>query len=192
MIADSRTAKLRNGISHPAYKSYNNKTAFTNKNMMKTLCRLFPAVLLLTGLPAMADSFITLEPSEGSASQSHVPLNMETKMKFTPTGVEITNGNEVATYAYGKISKIRFETGTTSITDVTRETSLSLRDNPVTDYLEIDGHDGTPVSLTVTALSGTVLNITDSWKGEGVNVSHLAPGIYLVTINKETLKFIKK
>ena len=125
---------------------------------------------------------------------AEAPVSLESSLRFTAEGVEVY-GEELlsAVFNYTDMNAFAFRYDTqTGISLTPAASGLSLRTNPVVANLELLGHSGEATRLTVTDLRGTVKASAEEWTGEPVDVSALAPGLYFVTVNKTTLKFIKK
>lgn len=162
--------------------------------MSKVKLILSTAALLAAAIPAMADSRVAVDPAEDGGETSYAELTVDTKITFGPTGLTVVNGESSTVFAYSTLSKVRFETGVNSgVGNVMQNhTSLSLRQNPVETTLEVLGYDGAPTAFAVYSVTGAQALSLSAWQGEPVDVSHLTPGLYLLTVNNETLKFLKK
>lgn len=156
----------------------------------KTLLALGAMLLSCGAALAQSDLLIVASPPDGGEEQT-VPVYVGTTMKFTPQGVEI-DGSESSTFSWGTFTTLSFRVGTTGIADITTSGKLHLVHNPAESMLEFTGYDGGTSTLVVTDLNGRCRITINGWRGENVNISSLAPGMYFVTINKETIKFIKK
>ena len=143
-------------------------------------------------LTASADPKVIVDPAQEGAPSQETALSVDTKITFTSTGVQIENGGDTRAFTYADIGGIRFVTSTSSVTVIERDAKYALRTNPVETELEITGHAGTPVPLSIFSLNGQQMLSTLNWQGETLNAATLAPGTYLVRINNETFKFIKK
>lgn len=153
---------------------------------------LMAAILAGAGcVAAQADTKVVVTPASEGGTNTEAALTVDTKIMFSGTSIRIDNGGNITEVPFADAEKIYFS-GITSLGAVEGESAFGIRRNPVGDRLELTGYAGTPVSLTVTSLSGQVAAQLPAWAGETIDVSSLAPGIYLVTINNETLKFIKK
>lgn len=125
---------------------------------------------------------------------AEAPVSVESRLIISERGVEVMSGEELsAVFGYADMSSFGFRLDQLSgIGDVRASESLILRQNPVTDNLEFKEYPAAPASMTITDIRGAVRYSAEGWNGEAVNVSALAPGLYLVTVNDTTLKFIKK
>lgn len=157
---------------------------------MKQLHRIAVATLLSAGaLTASAETAILVEAPDGGVTS--VPVTTATKVTFPTDGVTIA-GAESKVFPYVQVSKIRFqmESGITGIQ--AQRATLALRENPVDDVLRISGSLDAPARVTITSVSGQTALRLDEWNGADIDVSALHPGLYLITVNNQTLKFIKK
>lgn len=69
--------------------------------------------------------------------------------------------------------------------------AFTLRSNPVGSTLELIGPSGMTTDLEIFAIYGArVINIP-AWQGESVDVAALTPGVYILKLNNQTIKFIK-
>ncbi len=153
---------------------------------------LLASAILFSAPLARAESEIEVKaPDDGPTVTA--PLRVGTVLTLKTDGIEIANeGLSTVALPYSKVQTIAFNTNVVGIGRVESGSALSLRRNPVETQLEIDGHDGAEVSLRVTSLAGQLAVSLDAWKGEPVDVTHLTPGVYILNINNQTLKFIKK
>ena len=120
------------------------------------------------------------------------PLNLATKISFGQNGIEISNeGSDIINIPYADAQTISFGVKS-EVKFLQSQSRLALRHNPVESTLEITGHDGKPTNLSISALSGTRILSIKAWNGENVDVSSLASGIYILNINNNPIKFIKK
>lgn len=121
-------------------------------------------------------------------------VTLDSKLRFTETGVGVFKGETMTVgFNYADVTSLSFRYDVRSAAGVVvSPIGLGLRDNPVGESLEIIGMTENSASLTVTDLKGRVRVSLPEWKGETVNVGELTPGLYFVTINQTTLKFIKK
>lgn len=170
------------------------QTTFMMKKMSKIL---LPVVAVLCALPARADGEVTLQVVANDAEDTEIgraPVTLESKLCFSDKEVEVYSGETLsAVFGYSGLTSLTFVYDTT--TGIASEGALDmlrLRQNPVDDNLGFVGFAGEQASLTLSALNGeTVVNIPE-WGGEDIYVGSLPTGLYLVTVNNTTFKFIKK
>ena len=141
-------------------------------------------------LSASAESSVKVTSPDGSIATA--PLTLDTRISFGASTIDIANeGTSALSIPYAKAESISFvtESGVQPILGVT---GIRLLHNPVDTQLEVAGHDGTACRLSITSMSGMQMLSIKEWRGEAVNVSSLTPGIYLLNIDKKTIKFIKQ
>lgn len=150
------------------------------------------AALTLCALPLSAENVVEVHaPDNGGVTTA--PLSTSTVISFKTQGLEIsTNGSASTNVAYANAEKITFKTSESSVAIIDAKSTLRLRRNPVESILEMQGHDGKCAKLAVTSLSGQVMISLKEWNGEAIDVSCLTSGLYLLNINNQTFKFIKK
>ena len=160
---------------------------------MNNPTRLLLASAMLASVSLVnAKSEVEVKDPDGGETVT-APLKVGTIISFDNAGIRIANEGDpdvTVSLAEGKI--ISFLTTPVSVGNIGADRSLALRRNPVETMLEITGHDGNPAVLTVTSLAGQQLVKIDGWQGENVDVTSLVSGIYILNINNQTFKFIKK
>ncbi|MBD5356636.1 MAG: T9SS type A sorting domain-containing protein [Bacteroides sp.] len=121
-------------------------------------------------------------------------VTVESKLRFTQNGVGVFDGDALtAEFNYADFATLSFYYDTlSSVSAVDAMTGLRLRNNPVAESLEFVGMTEKVAELTVIDLRGAVKVSVPEWKGEAINVNNLTPGLYFVTVNQKTFKFIKK
>lgn len=158
----------------------------------KTLTALL-CTLCATAATALADSEVVVESAGDGTPTLKAPLTVDTKISFSATEILIDNGGNIQSAPYSDLSKVRFQTSASGIAPVQDEAAgYALLQNPVESLLHIAGYAGHPVPLAVTAMNGHTVYRTSAWQGEAIGVESLNPGLYLVTIDNKTIKFIKK
>lgn len=137
--------------------------------------------------------FVVAKNAEGQAV-AEAPVSTTSALAFSENGVEVlSDGTLSAVFNYKAIQSIGFRyDGTTAVESVTADETLRLRQNPVPELLEFSSYPADAAALTITDLKGAVRTKIQNWSGEAVNVSSLTPGLYFVTVNNTTIKFIKK
>lgn len=160
--------------------------------MKKSTKLIIAATCLAAPLTVFADSSIEVKaPDDGGIST--VPLNLSTKITFGATGFEIANeGLQTVAFSYANSESISFKSVQTGIASAQVSSQFSLKRNPVESQLDIAGFNGSEVPLSVFSLSGESMLSIARWQGEAVNVSSLSAGVYILKINNQTIKFIKK
>ena len=166
--------------------------------MMKKMSKiLLPVVAVLFALPAKADGEVTLQVVANDTEDAEIgrsPVTLESKLYFTDKEVEVYSGETLsAVFDYSGLKTLTFVyDSTTGISPEGALAQLRLRQNPVDDNLGFVGFADELASLTISALNGETIVSIPAWKGEDIHVGSLPAGLYLVTVNNTTFKFIKK
>ncbi|MBD5227584.1 MAG: T9SS type A sorting domain-containing protein [Bacteroidales bacterium] len=128
------------------------------------------------------------------ARVGYYSVNLNSKIRFTSDRVEIYDGDKrTGAFDYASVAKLTFHTGQVGVASVAADAStLRLLTNPVGEMLEMTGLQAESAPLVITSLNGETKLSLAEWRGEAVDVSSLTPGLYFVTVNRTTLKFIKK
>ena len=152
-------------------------------------------VLSLAALPSEADTKVVVHQSQ--ENDQEVAITTESTITFSETGFSVNaSATQQMEFAYGNVESITFavsgQSGINGVT-ATKQHGYTLAENPVGDLLTVI----TPATfkearLSIVSFNGRNVFSNDSWTGTPVNVSSLAPGLYLLTIDSTTLKFIKK
>lgn len=157
---------------------------------MKQLHTIAVTALLAAGpLTAWADTAILVEDPNGTVTS--LPLTTASKVTFPVEGLTVT-GAEGKVIPYAQVAKIRFKTESGIPGIMAPQNTLAIRENPVGDTLRLTGTLDAPADVTITSVSGQTAMRLAKWNGADIDVSALHPGIYLITVNNQTLKFIKK
>ena len=166
--------------------------------MKKTTGIYLACIAIGCGLQAVAQDsgqlIVVANDSEGTA-MAEALVDLDSKLRFAADGVEVYSGESLAAvfhYTDMRSLSFRYASGS-AVSSLDSEVSLRLRSNPVAENLEFLGFSGKPVSLSVCGLKGeSLVNVAD-WSGQPVDVSSLAPGLYLARIGESaTFKFIKR
>ena len=125
---------------------------------------------------------------------SRIPLTTASHLKLTPVGIQVTSGDELDTMlSYYNVQSLSFVfDDIDGITLPEADSSLRLCQNPIYDLLMFTEYPELPSTLAIIDMKGSVRFVVEKWHGQDIDVSSLAPGIYLVTVNSCTLKFVKK
>ena len=136
---------------------------------------------------------VVANDAEGAEVASSV-VTVDSQLRFTAAGVDVYNdGSLEAAFPYADMSKLTFSYDTaTGMAAVDAAQELRLRNNPVAESLEFVGFTGESACLSVADLSGAIKVYLPEWRGNAVDVSDFTPGLYFVTVDKTTFKFIKK
>lgn len=153
----------------------------------------------------LAIVMLTMSAMAGSAATGRTTLRIERTDVASPTEIVVTNstvvklGGDPRSFSVASesiplsvIKRIVVDTpnGVESVKD--QSVSFRLRQNPVGDRLEIAGESDGSADLTVYSVDGSCRLAVSGWSGDAVDVTMLSPGMYILKINNQTLKFIKR
>ena len=135
----------------------------------------------------------TVKVTAPDGTPTRMALSTGTRISFPVTGAEIANpGEETVSIPYSRIQSISFDDTGLGVDRTVSNIALRVRRNPVESLLEVSGHNGAVARLSIASAGGARMIGIREWKGEPVDVSSLAPGIYILTIDNTSIKFIKK
>lgn len=164
--------------------------------MKKTTRILLFSAVTAASFGAQAQSgqelIVVAKDAEGTAI-GEASVSTASRLCFSEKGVEVVSGEVLsAVFDYSALQTISFRYDNLSgLESISSKDALRLLSNPVAENLEFSGApEG--ASLIITDVAGKVRTRIQDWKGEAVNVASFAPGLYFVTVNHTTLKFIKK
>ena len=158
----------------------------------------FYAALLLLTVGAPYASGYTVMTVKASQSNGEVAFKLTDELRFDfdldKSELVVREGDDKSTtISFSNESTITFGSAS-GIFDVTATDgrSVALRQNPVESLLEFTSAPEAACTLRVYALQGQLLKSVNGWQGENVDVSTLAPGLYIVNFNNNSIKFYKK
>lgn len=138
-------------------------------------------------------SLMQVHSLDATQPPQETPLSEISKILFSTTGFEVhlLDNAPAKNYAYGEVSRITFKTGNSGVSSAITA-DLKVKTNPVKSMLEVVGYDASQeYNLAIYSLTGQEVMRVADWKGEAINVSGYAAGIYFININSTTIKFIK-
>ena len=162
--------------------------------MNKFIRLLLLLIAISTKGTVWGQSLLVTANGDGGEVLSQTPVTTASVLRFSSEGVEVCEEDQtVAVIPYTGLTTLTFVYGTaTGVESVKSTPAFGLRENPVRNHLEVVGYGNDATQLAVYDTAGRQRIAIDGWKGESVNVSTLPSGIYYLTINKTTIKFIKK
>lgn len=125
---------------------------------------------------------------------ARLPLTTASHLYISQEGIRVTSGDESdALLSFDTVRSLAFAfEDINGIASPEAVPSLLLSQNPVYDLLIFSEYPELPATLTIVDMKGSVRHMVDHWNGQAVDVSSLPSGLYLVTVNNITLKFVKK
>lgn len=135
---------------------------------------------------------LTVNQGNAGATANH-EITPELEIKFLESQFSVVNGANSSEYNYSDVESITIAQASGLSEATVAATAYTLATNPVADVLRINGFKGSEgVQLSLSSLSGaTVVSLSD-WQGQEIRVADLAPGLYILSIDSQTLKVIKK
>lgn len=151
------------------------------------------AGLALAAAMGRADTVMIVSTGDSGAETERIAVSDIGKVTFSE-GLFTVFGEESAPMKkmdISKISRISFASAESSVKSPGAASEVRLRQNPVADLMSADGVPaGSRAALY--DLSGRRMLEASPWAGEGIDVSHLPSGMYLLQVNSQTIKVIKK
>lgn len=151
-------------------------------------------ILLAVSLAAFTGCFaqdeITINLSSGKKSYK---IGDVKTLTFDGANLKVNKQDSGSdTYSFGDIVNISFDASTGVDNMKIAGGKLTVSVAPGSDIIRIGGYDARErYDVAVYSLSGEKAVGIDGWKGEGMNISSLAKGVYVLKINGTTLKFRK-
>ncbi|MBR6756923.1 MAG: T9SS type A sorting domain-containing protein [Bacteroidaceae bacterium] len=153
------------------------------------------AALLLIAMPcSRAEKHISIEMSDAAAAPAEVDISKISKIRFDATAfnVEFRDATASDAYNYTQVKRITFKNGPAALGEVDVMQPLVVMPNPVQDNLYlVGGNDLHGTDVNVYSVIGMHVMKVAGWNGDAIDVSHLAPGVYVINIQSTTLKFVK-
>lgn len=143
---------------------------------------------------ANAEQAIQIYDFGNSAEPKQTALSDVKKVVFDAEGLSVVkySTEETEVYDYTEVRKIAFGdyVGVQSISAVSDKVVISP--NPVkTDFKLVGAENLKGSELCIYAITGQLVKKVAAWEGETIDASDLPQGIYLLTINSTTIKFVK-
>lgn len=169
-------------------------------NMRKRITVVCGGMLALLGIGQSFAKVLVVTPQKTGEPTQKIDLTVGTKMTFSEKTFEIvsTQGENLRTFSFSDVRHLTFEDGTAGggndTTDnrmYVRAGQLQLAYNPVGDILRVNGHDGSRTTVQIFNVTGKKI-YSSAWQGEDLYVGNLTSGLYVITIQSQTIKFIKK
>ena len=161
---------------------------------MKLIHGAVSALMLGLALPSSAQKISAILYSENDQELARATVETDYAITFSDEGINILNAdkNLVASMPYDQAYYIQLMGVISGIEDLTIDTTLRLKENPVVSTLEVMGYAEGPATLRIFDMSGKLCASFSNWDGAPVDVSSLSSGMYLLSLNRSIIKFIKK
>lgn len=149
-------------------------------------------LLAVSALPAMGRTTITVSGSGSDDAVFDVTDGLVIDFASKAGSMVVKeSATKESTFAITDSSVLTFRTES-GVADITANSAIALRRNPVESALEFTAAPESACTLHVYSLQGAALLTVADWQGESVDVSDLTPGLYIVNINNKSIKFYKK
>ena len=152
------------------------------------------ALMLGLAFPSSAQKISAILYSEDNQELAKATIETDYAITFSDEGINVLNAekNLVTTMPYDKAYYIQLMGVISGIEDLTIDSSLRLKENPVGSTLELMGYADGPATLRIFDMSGKICASFSNWDGAAVDVSSLSPGMYILSLNRSIIKFMKK
>lgn len=158
--------------------------------------------ILIPALASVAAAFtamaagpqLVFEPKEGG-SDIH-KISEVSRVTFTAGGLEVANVayQSPVSYPYAELAKVVFDyAGVAGISKLVAidEPGIKVYPSPAVESISVTGIGDTSCRLSIYATDGKCVDVIDGYTGGSVDISGLAPGVYIVNAGQATAKFFK-
>ena len=162
--------------------------------------KIFTTCLLLTAifggglLHAETEGLFLSANDKAGNSISKTAITTENVIRFSKDGVGVYKGATLQeNISYTGLGSLSFlGSGGSGVPQLTVSEGISLKRNAVESTLEFNGTLENKTTLNIFDLTGRLRLSIKGWTGESVNVTGLNQGLYIITFDNLTIKFIKK
>lgn len=146
---------------------------------------LFLAIAILFSLNALADDFSLYILTTGESTPTDYAVKDIQKITFSDGNVVVTKTDGTsATVAMNNITKIYLDSSVADAIDNVSGNQFAWNGQQIT-----TAGTGT---IRVFQPSGTLVTAQPVSEGQAINLSHLPQGIYVVSLNGQSFKIVKK
>ncbi len=147
-------------------------------------------IFCLKNTGSMAQKSIIVQLRDGS--ENGVQLELLQKITFNAGFLQLRKTSEIIrTYSVDDIQKICFGIYS-SVISPDYEGNLKIFPNPVSDYFTIKNAPSEKYIASIFSIDGRIIKeVIVNDEKQQINVEELQSGIYLLRINKSTIKFSK-
>lgn len=146
--------------------------------------------LLATALGTHADDVVTVVTQNGQKSYS---MDKLARIELGEDDLVVVGSDEKGTtYAFDKVQKILISLNTTALNDATANSKPTLTVSTDGAEMSFNGWDSNLAApLYVYDAGGRSVLHCETWRGETIDISALAKGVYVVKAGEHTAKFRK-
>ncbi len=147
-------------------------------------------IFCLTNAASIAQKSIIVQIRDGS--ESGVQLELLQIITFNAGFLQLRNTSDIIrSYSVDDIQKISFGIYS-SVISPDHEGNLQVFPNPVSDYFTIKNAPPEKYIASIFSIDGRIIKeVIVNEENQQINVEELQSGIYLLRINKSTIKFSK-
>lgn len=149
------------------------------------------ALALLTSLGAQADDTETWLVVEQGASHSPFAISGVQRVNFGDDALTVVEADKESAFDYTTVSRISFTQNEPSAIDKPATSSNTLKLSSNDGCLTVAGLDA-PTQLSLYSQSGASVMQINGYQGASVSLSSLPNGIYVLKVNNQTFKIVKK
>lgn len=160
----------------------------------KFICGAVTAMMACGAFTASAQQISAILFSEENQELDRATIETDFSITFAENGINFLNAdkNLVKSMSYGQAYYIQLIGVNAGVEGLTIDSSLRLKENPVMTTLEIEGYTDGETTLRIFDMTGKQRLASENWAGAPVDVTALSPGMYIVSLNRSIIKFIKK
>lgn len=132
----------------------------------------------------------------GEAGQTIYKISEISLVRFDDGGMTVVgNGDETHFHTYASLNSLIFDTNGEYVETAVEKISvgtgrLRIALSPAKDAIRISGISDR-ATATIYSVSGAKALAVPATDGESIDITSLMPGIYIVTVGNQTVKFIK-
>lgn len=146
---------------------------------------------LILNNPMLRAQNLVLKLNDASEIQNL--LSEIKKLEFSDNNLLITKNTGIAqTYPINDVQKLYFGTIAKINTDIAVHSAISIFPNPTQQFIEVTGIPVSANSIKIFQTDGKLIlqeNVTETHKT--IDISRLNPGLYIINIQNQSLKFYK-
>ncbi|RRC98418.1 T9SS type A sorting domain-containing protein [Prevotella sp. OH937_COT-195] len=148
---------------------------------------LVATMLISCGIAHADDTHLIVQTRTGN---SQFELNTLQSISLNETGIGIKDKNgKIDAFEYENIEKFYFQMLVNMI-ETNPVTTFHVNIDKTGSMLNIQGVDDFS-NINIYNMNGQIVKKMSQWKGNSIDISSLTPGVYIIQVNKQALKFKK-
>ncbi len=145
------------------------------------------AMLIPCGVAHADDTHLVVQAKDGN-SQFALTALQSISLNETGIGVKDKKG-ETGAFDYANIEKLYFNM-IVSMVEANPVTTFHVSLDATGSTLRLQGVDGFS-NVNIYSMNGQIVKKLSHWKGNSIDISALVPGVYIIQVNNQALKFKK-